>query len=173
MRRRMIPLAALTLAVALQASSANAGLFSSHGGRHDNDCCPSCATPTDCCMQPTCAAPVACAPSCCAPVAAGCYTSPMPNCATSGVYYDGCGCGGDVYCDGMTYGGCERECGLKRIGRRLMRLEQRKNACLRRTFLGWCNRGCNDQCYDGYCAPHYYYQSNYNGGYCGGGYCSQ
>ncbi len=170
MRLWMIPLAATTLAVAFQASPAQAGLFSRHGGCHDNDCYASCAAPTDCCTQPTCAAPVECAPSCCAPAAPECCAPAMTNCATSGVYYDGCG--GDVCCDGSTYGGCERECCLKRVGRRLWHLEQRKNACLRRTFLGRCHRDCNDQCYDGYCAPHYYYQSNYYGGYCGGGYCS-
>lgn len=157
MRRWMISLVALTLAVAFQASSAQAGLFSSHGGCHDNDCCPTCAAPTDCCTQPTCAAPVACAPSCSAP-ATECCTTAMPSCATPGMYYDGCG--GDVYCDGC-YDECERECRLKRVGRRLWHREKRKNACLKRTFFGRCHR--DDECYTGDCAPHYYYQSNYYG----------
>lgn len=153
MRRWMIPLVALTLAVAFQASSAQAGLFSSHGGGHDSECCPSCATPTDCYMQPTCAAPVECAPSCGVPA--------MPSCATPGVYYDGCA--GDV-CHDRCDEECEKECCLKRVGRRLWHLEQRKNACLKRTFFGRCHR--DDECEDGYCAPHYYYQSNY-GAACG------
>jgi len=84
----------------------------------------------------------------------------MPSCATPGVCYDGCA--GDVSCDGC-YEECEKECCLKRVGRRLWHLEKRKNACLKRTFLGWCHRDCEDECYDGYCAPHYYYQSNYYG----------
>ena len=162
MRRWMIPLVTLTLTVAFQASAAHAGLFSSHGGCHDNDCYPTCAAPADCCVPPSCAAP--CAPSCATP-AVECCTTAMPSCATPGVYYGGCE--GDVYCDG-GYGECERECCLKRAGRRLWRLEQRKNACLRRTFFGRCHRDCDDECYTGDCAPHYYYQSNY----CGGGYCS-
>ncbi len=146
MRRWMITAATLTLAVTFQAGTAWAGLFSSHGGCHDDGCAPSCATPTDCCTQPTCAAP--CAPTCCAPVA--------PNCCTPGVTYDGCG---EVYCDGC-YDECDKECGLKRFGKKLWSLEKRKNACLKRTFLGWRNKGCNDGCTSGDCAPNYYYTPN-------------
>ncbi|MBA3312202.1 MAG: hypothetical protein M3552_12265 [Planctomycetota bacterium] len=155
MRRWMIAAAVMTLAVTFHAGSAKAGLFSSHGG-HDNDCCPSCATPMDCYMQPTCAAPVECAPSCCAPVAPTCCAPVAPNCATPGVCYDGCG---EVYCDG-SYNECEKECCLKRVGRKLWSLEKRKNACLKRTFLGWRDKGGHDGCSSGDCAPNYYYQQS-------------
>jgi hypothetical protein len=158
MRRWMITAAALTLVVTFQAGAAQAGLFSSHGGCHDNNCAPSCATPTGCCTQPTCAAPVECAPSCCAPVAPTCCAPVMPNCATPGVCYDGCG---EVYCDCQD--DCDKECRLKRLGHRLMNLERRKNACLKRTFFGRCHNDCNDGCYSGDCAPNYYYQSTRTG----------
>jgi hypothetical protein len=66
-----------------------------------------------------------------------------------------CGGGCDTGCGGC-YDDCGHGCRLKQWGHKLMSLEKRKNACLKRTFLGWRNKGCNDGCYE--CAPVEYYQ---------------
>lgn len=140
MPRWVFAAAVLTLAVAFPATPARAGWFSHHGGCHD-DCVPSCAAP----CEPTCCAPAECAPSCCAPA----------ECAPS------CGCP-DVCADecGGCYQECEKECCLKRLGRKLWNLEKRKNACLKEKFLGWRHKShCHqdDCCYEE-CAPVEYYQ---------------
>lgn len=112
------------------AAPSQAGWFSNHGGCHD-DCAPTCAVPT-------CAAPYEyCAPTCAVP-SCGCPTECGP-----------------VYCDNGCGECYEEECCLKRVGRKLWDLEQRKNRCLLRTFFG-CGDDCRNECHD--CAPVEYYQ---------------
>jgi hypothetical protein len=145
MPRWVFAAAVLTLAFAFPASPAKAGLFSHHGGC--NDCAPTCGAPS-------CCAPAECAPTCCAPSGC-CNAAPSCGCPSGcGEVYGGCGdtgCCGDV-----CYNDCH-ECCLKKFGRKLMSLEHRKNACLKRTFLGWRNKGCGNDCCSE-CAPVEYYQ---------------
>lgn len=127
-------LAACTIALALPAS-ASAGLFG-HGdgscaapGYVDYGCAPTCAAPCGDVCAPTCAAPAYgdfCAPSCGAPV--GCCES---------------------------YGCPPRESCLKRFGRKLWDLEQRKNAWLLSKLhcLGHHNDCCDYGCADYGCEP--------------------
>ena len=141
--------AAAVLMLAFSASPASAGLFSKC---HQNDCCePSCAVPS-------CSAPceTGCAPSCAMPYSYG-PSCAVPSCGCPDTCGDACGGCGEVYCDGCC--APEKDCCLKRVGKKLWSLEKRKNACLLRTFFG---KGCHDECHDGCggydCAPVEYYQ---------------
>lgn len=152
MPRWVFAAAVLTLAVAFPAAPARAGLFSHHGGC--DDCAPTCGVP----YEATCCAPVECAPAC----QPTCCAPSYPTCGCPDACGDGCG---EVYCDGC-YQECEKECCLKRLGRKLWSLEKRKNACLKDTFLGWRKGGCcQDDCYE--CAPVEYYQPACGAPMCG------
>ena len=99
--------AALTLAAAGYAAPAQAAC-----GCHAE---PSCCAPSACTAEPSCCAPsdcTACAPSCAAPA----------ECAPA------CGSCHHRHCCQPKKEGC-----LKRM----WKAEQRKNAWLKRTFLGW------------------------------------
>lgn len=142
MLRCLVFAASITTTITLS-TTAGAGLFSSHGGRASNECCPTCATPQDCyVLRPDCASPTACVPNCCTPNVA------MHGCADD--------CCGEIDCNGSYCGsndGCVKS-GLKK----LWELEKRKNRCLIDTFFGRRTKS-HSHCDGLDCVPNYYYQS--------------
>ena len=121
-------LAACALTVSLPAAASAQVDLEYAGCGATPSCCapcePTCCAPTYC--EPVCAAPVYAAPACAAPVC------------------------GDVCAPSYAYCQPERESCLKRFCRKMMDMEHRKNAWLKKTFCGLCEDDCAPACD---CAP--------------------